>query len=54
MEAQYPYEQYAEEQYERTANGLKEETFIAWKHRKIELGKFFAELRAEENQHDAS
>ena len=25
MEAQYPYEQYSEEQYERTANGLKED-----------------------------
>lgn len=46
LNEQYEHQQYAEEQYERTANGLEEETLIAWKHRKIEEGKLFAELRA--------
>lgn len=41
---QYHYEQYAEEQYERTANGFAEETFIEWKNRKEAAKKIFDNL----------
>lgn len=40
---QFQHEQYAEEQFERTANGLTEETFDEWKRRKEAVSKFFKE-----------
>ena len=49
MEAteKFHYEQYAEEQFERTANGFEEETFVQWKRRKEAMRKLFAKLREE-------
>lgn len=44
---QFQKEQWAEEQFERTANGLAEETFAQWKIRKQAMAELFASLKKE-------
>lgn len=43
----YHYEQYAEEQYERTAEGFEEETFVEWRKRRQAQSERFRRLREE-------
>ena len=43
----YHYEQYAEEQFERTANGFAEETFVQWKIRKQAMRELLDSLKKE-------
>ena len=47
MQHDFDKEQWAEEQFERRANGIETESFAAWKVRKQAMAELFERLRKE-------